>query len=131
MKYGHAKTLRALIVKASAHLSDEEALCGIELFDEWKTEMDYTVGDRVRSEEILYKCLQNHTSQENWIPKYSPSLWVRVDDPSVEYPEWRQPTGATDAYPLGAKVSHLGKHWHSIVDVNIWEPSVYGWEEDV
>ena len=37
--------------------------------------------------------------------------------------------GSTDAYPMGAKVSHNGKHWVSDYDANIWEPGVFGWHE--
>ncbi len=124
-----ARTLRKLIEQASTSLSDDDALTGIELFPKWKTEHDYTVGDRVRHEETLYKCLQNHTSQSSWIPSDSPSLWARVDDPTVEFPEWIQPTGATDSYMLGDKVSHNDKHWISDMDYNVYEPSVYGWTE--
>jgi hypothetical protein len=29
----------------------------------------------------------------------------------------------------GDKVSHNGKHWFSAVDSKVWEPGVYGWEE--
>lgn len=46
-----------------------------------------------------------------------------------EYPEWVQPTGAHDAYSIGDKVTHNGRHWVSIVDNNVWEPGAYGWEE--
>lgn len=123
----HARTLRALIEKASVSLTDEEALTGIELFPHWAIDKEYTVGDRCQDDNILYKCLQDHTSQANWKPINSPSLWVKIDDPSIEFPEWRQPTGAADAYALGAKVSHLGEHWVSDYDNNVWEPSVYGW----
>jgi hypothetical protein len=42
---------------------------------------------------------------------------------------WRQPTGAHDAYPLGATVSHNGKTWESSVAANVWEPGVSGWME--
>jgi hypothetical protein len=42
---------------------------------------------------------------------------------------WRQPTGAHDAYPLGATVSHNGKTWESTVAANVWEPGVSGWME--
>lgn len=62
-------------------------------------------------------------------PSVSPSLWVRIDDPSQEWPEWVQPTGGTDAYAMGAKVSHNGKHLVSDYDANIWEPGVFGWHE--
>lgn len=41
--------------------------------------------------------------------------------------EWVQPSGATDAYPLGAQVTHNGKTWTSLVAANVWEPGVYGW----
>ena len=50
-----------------------------------------------------------------------------MDNPEEEWPEWRQPTGVTDAYTKGYKVSHNGEHWISDVDDNVWEPGVYGW----
>ncbi|MBP5475034.1 MAG: hypothetical protein J6X83_02080 [Methanomicrobium sp.] len=129
MTWEHLYKLRELILKASASLSDTDALDGIELFDPWAADISYEVDARVRYEGTLYKCLIAHTSQESWTPDVSPSLWVRVDDPSQEWPEWVQPMGATDAYPMGAKVSHLGKHWVSDIDANVYEPSVYGWTE--
>ncbi len=125
----HARKLRSLIERLSAELSDTDALTGIELFPKWQTERMYDVGERVRHDDTLYKCLTAHTSQSTWTPDVSPSLWVRVDDPSIEYPDWIQPSGATDAYKKGDKVSHNGKHWISDVDSNVWEPGVYGWSE--
>ena len=73
--------------------------------------------------------MTEHMSQESWAPEAAPSLWVRIDDPTVEWPQWRQPTGATDAYAKGDKVSHNGKHWISDVDANTWEPGVSGWTQ--
>lgn len=124
-----AYLLRRLIEKASTSLTDEEALTGVELFPHWSDEADYTVGDRVSYDGTLYKCLTAHTSQSTWTPDVSPSLWVRVDDPSIEWPEWVQPVGSTDAYPKDAKVSHNDKHWVSDVDNNVWEPGVAMWTE--
>ena len=43
--------------------------------------------------------------------------------------EWVQPTGAGDAYTLGAQVLHLGFNWISTVAANVWEPGVYGWDK--
>ena len=127
-----ARHLRPYIVKGSASLTDTEALQAVELFPHWDSDSHaYAVGDRVSYEATLYKCLQAHTSQASWNPADAPSLWVRVDDPSQEWPEWRQPTGSTDAYAKGAKVSHNEKHWISDVDNNVWEPSVYGWTEAI
>lgn len=126
-----AHALRRLIELASASLTDNEALEGVELFPHWNDDHAYSVGDRVSYEGTLYKCLQAHTSQPSWTPADAHSLWVRVDDPSQEWPEWIQPTGSTDAYPLGAKVSHNEKHWVSDYEANIWEPGVFGWREVV
>lgn len=123
-----ARRLRPMIVKASAFLSDEDALLGAELFPRWSPDSyEYKVGDRVLYQETLFKCLTAHKSQPAWIPTDAPSVWVGVDNPAVEYPEWIQPLGATDAYASGAKVSHNGKHWISNADNNVWEPGVYGW----
>lgn len=129
MKLGHAKKLRKLIEQTAKTLTDEEALEGVELFPMWKTATAYSAGDRVQYEGKLYKCLQAHTSQDDWTPDVSVSLWVEVADPSIEFPDWKQPVGAQDAYMKGDKVSHLEKHWVSDVDYNTWEPSVYGWSE--
>lgn len=117
-----------MIEQASTSLNDSDALTAIELFPKWSESATYEVGDRVRFGDTLYKCLTAHQSQDSWTPDVSPSLWVRVDDPSVEFPEWIQPTGATDAYAKGAKVSHNGKHWISDVDGNVWEPPTM-WSE--
>lgn len=129
MKRTHAHKLREKIEKASISLPDADALEAVELFPKWSATLTYDVGDRVRYEDTLYKCLTAHDSQDSWTPTDSPSLWVRVDDPSVEFPEWIQPQGATDAYMKGDKVSHNEKHWISDVDYNTWMPGVFGWVE--
>ena len=124
-----AKAIMARYKAAAKSTEDAVAVTVPELFDRWEVEKSYVVGDRVRCGEKLYRCLTAHSSQASWAPDVSPSLWVRIDDPAVEWPEWVQPLGATDAYSQGAKVSHNGKHWVSNVDSNIWEPGVYGWTE--
>lgn len=118
---------------ASLLLTDEQAVAAPFLFDEWDPNgVSYTAEvSKVTYNDLLYKCLQSHVSQASWNPKDAVSLWVRIDDPAIEWPEWRQPTGAHDAYPIGAKVSHNDKHWVSNVDNNVWEPGVYGWDEQI
>lgn len=100
-----------------------------DLFAEWAYPITYTVGQIRRYNGTLYKCVQAHTSQADWTPPAAPSLWSLTADPTEEWPEWIQPIGAHDAYDLGAKVSHNGKHWTSDVAANVWEPGVYGWTE--
>lgn len=126
-----ARLLRPYIEKAAERLVDDDAINAVELFPVWNgNNVRYEQGIRVQYEDLLYKCLTTHTSQESWNPADAHSLWVRVDNPAEEWPEWRQPTGATDAYSKGYKVSHNEKHWISKVDNNTWEPGVYGWIED-
>ena len=107
--------------------SDEQAYYAPSIYPAWVTDHDYSVGDRIQDEDILYKCIQAHTSQASWRPSLTPALWVRVS--IEEWPEWVQPIGAHDAYGLGAKVSHNGKHWISTINNNVYEPGVYGWEQ--
>lgn len=64
----------------------------------------------------FYKVLQNHTSQSTWLPDNAPSLYVEISDPSVEWPAWKQPTGAHDAYSIGDKVSHNEEHYISQIN---------------
>lgn len=122
-----AYELRKLIEKASVSLEDKDALDGIELYAQWGSGLSYVVGDRRRYEDVLYRCVQAHTSQDNWTPDVTPALWVIVS--LDEFPEWIQPTGAHDAYNTGDKVAHNGDHWISTADGNVWEPGVYGWDK--
>lgn len=111
-------------------IDDTDASTVKYLFDAWSGEgVAYAAGDRVLYNDLLYKVLQAHTSQADWTPDTAVSLFARVDDPGEEWPEWRQPTGAQDAYAKDAKVSHNEKHWVSDVDANVWEPGAYGWTE--
>ena len=128
MTYETLLKLRKMIIRASESLTDAEAYYVAQLVEMWFPDREYARGKRVQHNGLLYRCLQPHTSQTSWAPDISPSLWVRIDDPAVEWPEWRQTSGSTDAYIKGAKVSHNSKHWVSLVDANTWEPGVYGWE---
>ena len=101
----------------------------IETFARWESAVKYEVGNLRAYNDCLYKCLQAHTSQEDWTPDITPSLWKIAGNPMDEWPEWSQPIGATDAYMNGDKVSYQDKHWISITDNNVWAPGVYGWQE--
>lgn len=123
----NAQIMRESLDLATSYLDDEQAESVTILFEEWQTDTDYAVGDRRQYDELLYRCVQAHTSQADWIPPQVPALWVRTStDP---FPEWIQPTGSHDAYNKGDKVTHNGKHWISNADANVWEPGVYGWDE--
>lgn len=111
-------------------MSDEDALDVAALYFTWHSQIgkQVSVGTRLWDDGKLWKVIQPHTVQEDWRPADTPALFVEVS--IEEWPEWRQPTGAQDAYNAGDKVSHNGKHWVSNVDGNVWEPGVFGWTEN-
>ena len=125
-----AQKLRPYIEKAALSLTDEDALEAVNLFPNWTIGVAYKVDDRVRYEELLYKCLQAHTSQDAWTPTAAPSLWAKVLIPDEnEIPEWEQPD-STNAYQIGDKVMFEGHIYESVIPNNIWSPSAYpaGWQ---
>ena len=126
-----AKELRAIIEAAILELNQDDvtALGNIELYAMWQSGKAYTVGERIQYGDKLYKCVQAHTSQDDWTPDVTPALWVVVS--VEEYPEFIHPTGAHDVYNKGDKVTYNGKHYISLIDANAYSPDEYpaGWEE--
>ena len=53
------------------------------------------------------------------------------EQPTEEYPEYKQPTGAHDAYKIGDKITYNGKRYECIFDNCVWNPDEYpqGWKE--
>lgn len=116
-----ARKFRRFIEQMAVNATDEEALDNIVAFPKWEVGKSYEKDERIRYEDVLYKVLQNHTSQADWTPDIAVSLYVRVS--IEEWPEWKQPQGSHDAYMKNDKCSHNEKHWISLVDSNVWEPS--------
>lgn len=122
-----ARKLRRHVENAAQSLDDADALDAKELYPSWAAGVDYITGRRVRYGGVLYRVLQDHTSQAGWTPDVSPSLFARVLIPDPEViPEWEQP-GSTNPYMAGDKVRHHGHVWVCDIDNNVWEPGVYGW----
>lgn len=101
----------------------------LDVFSQWEPNIAYQAGNLRTYNERLYKCLQAHTSQDNWTPDITAALWKEAGNPMDEWPEWSQPIGVVDAYMKDDKVSYEGKHWISTTDNNVWAPGVYGWDE--
>ena len=103
-----------------------------DMFSPWESDIAYAIGNiRRYTDGKLYRCIQAHTSQEDWTPDTAVSLWTCTSDPAEEWPEWSQPVGAHDAYMNGDKVTFEGKHYQSTIDSNVWSPTAYpaGWTE--
>ena len=111
--------------------SDEDAYVMRYLYGEWSGDgITYKTNDRLMYNDKFYKVLQDHTSQSDWTPDTASSLYVEIADPSYEYPEFKQPTGAHDAYAKGDKITFEGKKYVSLIDANTWSPIAYsqGWQ---
>lgn len=78
----------------------------------------------------LYKVVQDHTSQADWIPSDVPSLYEPIGLNEKGYPVWSKPSGAHDAYNVGDIVDYNGKLYKSLINGNIYSPDEYpsGWE---
>lgn len=126
-----AEKYRQIIELAAQSLTDEQALQAPMLFEHWQSDTAYEVGQRIYYNGTLYSVLIAHTSQADWTPDISPSLFAKVLIPNPEViPDWEQPD-STNGYMKGDKVNYNGVIYESIIDNNIWSPAAYpaGWQE--
>ena len=116
-------------------LDEETSMEIADLYEAWEVNKAYSVGKIVKhgvnadGETQLYSVIQAHTSQTDWKPDATPSLYKKIGFTDSGVAIWTQPLGASDAYAKGDKVSYDGKLWESDVDANVWQPGVYGWHE--
>lgn len=87
--------------------------------------------------DVLYLCIRNSGQALTHALKDLVGVYVEVVKPSgstdPEIQEWKQPTGAQDAYKKGDRVMYNGKKYESIIDNNVYAPDAYpqGWKEIV
>lgn len=114
-------------------VTDDAALLLTEYYPVWSGDsVEYKKDYRLTYNGILYKVLQDHTSQASWTPDAAPSLFAKVlvtgdeDTP----PEWQQPD-STNAYMTGDRVTFEGHVYESLIDNNVWKPTDYpaGWKQ--
>ena len=130
-----AEQLRRALQMFSAGLTDEQAMEVVAVFDPWQVGKPYAVGDYVTygvngvGDPQLYKVVQTHTSQADWTPDKTASLYDAIGLDASGHPVWSQPTGAHDAYNKGDIVNYNGTLYQSTIDGNIWAPDAYpaGW----
>lgn len=81
-KYDLLRQVGAGVALASqkATLTDAEALAVKNLQKEWKSGEKVEVGDRRQYKDLLYKCRQAHTTQDNWTPDQYQAGWEVIDE---------------------------------------------------
>lgn len=119
-----------------ASLPEEQAMEVSTLYAPWRVGKSYALGEYVTYGENavgdpqLYKVVQAHTSQADWTPDATASLFVAIGLDDAGYPVWSQPTGAHDAYNTGDIVDYNGTLYQSTIDGNVYSPEAYpaGWQ---
>ena len=113
----------------SGQIDAETASAHSEIFDEWQPGVNYKAGQIRKYEGKLYKIIQDHVSQMDWLPSNTLSLYEPLIITESGYPEWQQPSGAHDAYKKGDIVMYKGILYISLIDGNTYSPEEYpaGW----
>ena len=120
-------------------LTEEQRNSINSIYPTWEVDTSYTEGDVVNYDNNLYKVVQTHTSQADWLPTDTPAIYtpylnitVETDEGEVEViNDFKQPTGGHDAYQKGDKVVFNDKTYVSTIDNNVYSPTDYpqGWAE--
>ena len=126
-------SLKIIVFENLTPEQEEELL---DKYPSWEVGVSYEAGDIVNYEDVLYAVVSDHTSQADWLPSEVDSLYKlhlsdELEDGTEVISEWKQPTGAHDAYHTGDKVEFEGKIYESTIDNNTWSPSdnPQGWKE--
>jgi hypothetical protein len=125
-----AEQFRRAMQMFAKTLTDEEAYEVATIYPKYEIGKAYKIGDRFIDgvngvgDAQLYKVVQDHISQADWIPSGTPSLYKAVGVTEDGYDEWSQPTGAHDTYNKGDIVCHEGKLYISTVEGNAYAPGI-------
>ena len=79
MTRAEAEAIVAALVKLRESATDEQALSVQVLYPAWRSGVPYAAGQRVVFNGVLYKVLQDHTSQDDWTPDAVPALYTVID----------------------------------------------------
>ena len=91
----------------------------------------FTYGINDVGDPQLYRVVQAHTSQEDWKPNVTPSLYTAIGLNPQGYPTWSRRTGSHGAYNTCDIVDYNGTVYKSLIDGNVYSPEEYpaGWEK--
>lgn len=76
---GQARALFSALETLRAGATDNQALEAKYLYPVWQPDTAYTTAHRLLYGDILYRVLQDHTSQADWTPDITPALYTVVE----------------------------------------------------
>lgn len=132
-----SEQIRKVLQMYAQTLTDEQAMEIATVYPAYEVGRAYTADELLTygindvGAPQLYRVVQAHTSQEDWKPDSTPTLYTAIGLNPQGYPVWSRPTGAHDAYNTGDIVDYNGTLYKSLIDGNVWSPEEYpaGWEE--
>lgn len=85
------------------------------------------LADRVKAIEEWETTVEERLSK---LESDSPTYPGDPEESAEEWPEYKQPTGAHDAYHVGDKITYKGKHYTCTYNGCVWTPDEYpqGWQ---
>lgn len=122
-----ASSITFVKIAEAGQVDNTTILENASLFSSWGPSITYTKNAICRHGGAVYRCSQEHKSQEN-VPPNLGNFWEKIGTSLEEFLSWAQPIGAADAYSAGSKVKHKEEYWVSTENDNIWEPGVRGWQ---
>lgn len=125
-----AEQLRRAIQMFAEKLSEKDAMEIATIYPMWEPGKVYNGGEYVTfgvnsvGDPQLYKVIPGkpHTSQADWTPDVTASLYTPIGLDYEGYPVWSQPTGAHDAYNVGDIVNYNGTLYESTINGNTVVP---------
>lgn len=131
-----AEQFRRALQMFAQSLTEEQAMEIATVYPKYEVGKAYAVGDYFThgvnevGDPQLYKVVQAHTSQADWSPSATPSLYEPIGLNKEGYPVWSRPSGAHDAYNSGDIVDYNGTLYKSLINGNVYSPDEYaaGWE---
>ena len=76
-------------------------------------------------EETVNANAKGMSALKDTIEKLGGSITEPTPEPVEEYPEYKQPTGAHDAYKIGDKITFNGEKYECQMDNCVWSPIEY------
>lgn len=124
----------------SKDLSKEQQENILNQYKPYQVGKEYEENEKFTYKDKVYEVIQAHRSQTTWLPDSTPALYKEYlsveikneDGSTIEVVvEFKQPTGAHDAYNKGDKILFKGKVYKSKIDANTFSPEQFadGWEE--
>lgn len=131
-----AEQFRKAVQLFAQTLTPETALEIATIYPPYEIGRAYAVGDYFTygvnsvGDPQLYKVVQAHTSQADWNPLSTPSLYEPIGLNKSGYPVYSKPSGAHDAYNTGDIVDYNGTLYKSLINGNVYSPEEYpsDWE---